>query len=102
MVGPTNSQAIEFKGCFKDSAQRDLPIKKDGPKEIQECADACSSYQYFGRQWKKGCWCGDSYGSQGEETGCDWDENASNMGGWKNCVYGNPGSNLTSISCSIA
>ena len=84
MTGPSlyfTESNYEFKGCFKDSAQRDLPVDQGGPKDIQECADACSGYQYFGRQWTKECWCGNSYGSLGEETGCNCDENASNMGG---------------------
>merc|ERR1712216_737111 len=76
---------LELLGCFKDSKDRDLPrMMKSGSKD--SCKAQCKDYKYFGRQWTKECWCGNSYGKHGKAEGCDCDSQT-NMGGWKNCVY---------------
>merc|ERR1711998_673899 len=81
---PPAKKPMAFIGCFKDKSNRDLPVhKKNGSKA--SCASQCKNYKYFGRQYTEECWCGNSYGKYGKDTGCKCD--ASNIGGWKNCVY---------------
>lgn len=76
-----------FLGCFKDTHDRDLESNTKG-KTLTACSEACKGRKYFGRQWKNECWCGDSYGKHGAKTsGCDCSENATNHGGWANCIY---------------
>jgi hypothetical protein len=79
--------ATAYKGCFKDmsNGKRDLPVYKGSGKDKSACKSACSGYKYFGQQWTKQCFCGNSFGSQGRSSGCNCD--ASNVGGDKNCVY---------------
>jgi hypothetical protein len=91
-------------GCFKDNTKkkgkgkgkgkrvRDLPKDKKTKKTYEKCAKACQKggYRYMGRQWTNCCFCGNSYGSQGELTGdantCQCD-NIQNPRGSANCVY---------------
>jgi len=78
-----------YKGCYKDNThgKRDLPVKKGSGKTQGACESACVGFKYFGRQWDRECFCGNSYGSQGKSSGCKCHE--SNIGGNKNCVYRN-------------
>merc|ERR1712159_38843 len=73
-----------FIGCYKDNSKRDLPVRK-GNTSRGGCKSSCKNYKYFGRQWTNECWCGNSYGKYGKTSGCKCD--ASNQGGWKNCIY---------------
>lgn len=77
----------DYVGCFKDcqGGKRDLPVRKsNGSKD--SCASQCKGYKYFGRQWTKECWCGNSYGSQGSMSG-QCARGASNIGACRNAVY---------------
>lgn len=90
----TKGSMYKFMGCFKDNTNgvRDLPKDKVTKKTPEKCAKACQKggFRYMGRQWTNRCFCGNSYGSQGELTGdantCQCD-NIQNQGGNANCVY---------------
>eukprot|EP01051_Picozoa_sp_SAG22_P016329 SAG22_NODE_2286_length_2757_cov_1.894281_2_plen_158_part_00 len=60
-----------YLGCFRDNnGFRDLPVAMAGNSAndvgaIDECANKCNGYAYFGLQWSNECFCGNSYSSQG-------------------------------------
>ena len=86
----TSAGEVLYLGCFNDNgdAGRDLDSDKGstavqnvGPGAVAECAAACSGYSYMGLQWANECWCGNTYGTQGEAedaTFCDADGDVSN------------------------
>lgn len=87
---PSESQPYLYIGCFNDNspdAGRDLDASGNGPTQLEnagvaalsECATACSGYSYMGLQWVNECWCGNTYGAQGEAeaTDCDTDGDVS-------------------------
>jgi beta-glucosidase len=80
--------AGEYVGCFKDSVtDRDLRVQmKAGDRS--SCERQCSDYEYYGRQWKQECFCGNSYGKHGNTSGCKCEDD--NIGGAMNCVYRAP------------
>ena len=91
-----SSSTYTYKGCYKDEPTRDLPNElSTGGSSMVQCEQMCTDagYQYSGRQYRGQCFCGDTYGTYGEATGCDCD--GSNVGSWKNCV-----SEHDTFSCS--
>jgi uncharacterized protein YegL len=100
---PTRSPTYPYiyKGCFKDTASRDLDIKVGSRTwSIETCAQEClytRGYTYFSMQYPdtngiSECFCGNSYGSYGPlaETSCDHSTGDKLGGGWTNAVYGWP------------
>eukprot|EP01051_Picozoa_sp_SAG22_P002138 SAG22_NODE_93_length_20834_cov_27.179503_16_plen_1288_part_00 len=85
-----------YVGCFIDSTgNRDLPSigrtlsASDTPHAIAQCSAACAGFRYMGLQWTSECFCGNSYGSQGEVSGCQNCGTSSSRDscGDKNAVY---------------
>jgi len=76
-----------YKGCYNDmtNSVRDLPVSKGSGKDKAACMAECSGFKYFGMQWTMECFCGNTFASQGEATGCNCD--ADNIGANKNCIY---------------
>jgi len=71
---PMESTAkFAYVGCFADNVdgkKRDLPIRKGSSGvSINTCSSQCEGYKYFGRQGKRECWCGNSYGTQSIPAG---------------------------------
>jgi len=85
-------------GCFGDNIPRDLSVDI-GFATIDECAEKCGNYGFFGRQWTGYCFCGNSFGSYGEATGCDCSPDASDIGAWKNCVYAHKPEPFELVGC---
>lgn len=95
-----NTQTVnKYLGCFKDDADRDLPILF-GNTTVEDCGNAAkdNNKQYFGLQNQGGvsggdgnnigeCWLGDSFGKHGESDSCTkvgydiWGQT------WSNSVY---------------
>ena len=76
----------EYIGCFNDNnGGRDLDgahiehLSASGHDAVAECATACQGYTYMGLQWSGECFCGNTYGSQGEAalSECDSDGDVS-------------------------
>merc|ERR1712010_16468 len=67
------SKQAKFVGCYKDTAKRDLPVRK-GNGDKDTCAERCQDYKYFGHQYKGECWCGNEMGKYGKTTGCKCDD----------------------------
>jgi hypothetical protein len=84
----------DFKGAFKDTRVRDLPVYKGTQKSYELCRTACSLHKYFGRQHTGQCFCGDTFGKYGAATtghncaakvgGKGWE---GSFGGWVNCIW---------------
>lgn len=78
-----------YKGCYSDMDQpnRDLPMYKGTYISKTDCADMCAEdgFAYMGRQDRRECWCGDSYGKHGTRNDCNCDANQ--IGVWRNCIY---------------
>ena len=59
-------------GCYKDSGDRDLPnnVWNSDSVTVESCSDHCRTqgYVYFGVQWYKQCWCGNSFGKHGRRN----------------------------------
>ena len=78
-------RTVEFAGCFNDNnGERDLDgkqleVRASGQGAVLECATACQGYTYMGLQWSDECFCGNTYGSQGEAalSECDSDGDVS-------------------------
>jgi hypothetical protein len=97
---PAQGVGPAYKGCFKDCSRgRDLPVYKGIKNTIEECAEACKDHKYFGRQWRKQCFCGNDYGKQGATSGCQCD--GSYIGSCKNCVYQN-GADAEVIAAAVS
>jgi hypothetical protein len=76
-----------YVGCFRDRmSDRDLPVSRR-QKSLEDCALACSGFQYFGRQYDNECWCGDTFGKHGPDTDCTCRDGDDYQGGNHNCVY---------------
>ena len=74
-----------YLGCFKDTPDRALPVRKRSGT-VAQCVANCSGFRYVGRQWTGECWCGnEGYDKHGISEGCNCE--GSNVGGWKNCVW---------------
>ena len=84
----------KYKGCYKDSGDRDLPISiRQGARDytMGTCAQECyaKSQKYFALQSSGQCFCGNSFGKHGtcgpHDTTCN---DAKKLGGsYKNCVF---------------
>jgi uncharacterized protein (DUF1501 family) len=70
---------IEYMGCYNDNTNgvRDMIqnsfITGSNDFEVVSRAcglEACRGFSYFGLQWDNECWCGNDYGSQGENSDC--------------------------------
>jgi len=72
-------------GCFKDAHARDLPTLVGRGVTTEECAARCEGYSYFGLQYRRECWCGNSFGKHGKATGCNCDGDM--IGSLMNCVH---------------
>merc|ERR1712048_719334 len=90
-VGERNAKYL---GCFVDDAARDL---RAGPRRygysMGSCAQACSSFSYFGLQNGGWCACGNSYAtapiySERPRNECDIGF-VGGGGAWRNAVYEN-------------
>lgn len=57
-----------------------------GNGSLEECAERCSGYNYFGRQGSGECRCGNTYGRYDSTTGCNCDSET-DIGVWKQCIY---------------
>lgn len=76
-----------YVGCFWNfPPDRDLPVYIGRSDSISGCASACVGYEYAGRQLGNLCFCGDSYGKQGEARGCVCDSLHNEMNEMT-CVY---------------
>ena len=67
-----------YMGCFKDEKERqpekrDLQLFLGQDVSRADCEEKCRAkgFPYFGRQKLRECWCGSSYGVQGEVPGCE-------------------------------
>jgi hypothetical protein len=51
-----------YLGCFVDQGARALPDNLLGADDMtaQKCAEHCSNYSYFGVEYGRECWCGNS------------------------------------------
>ena len=56
--------AFTRSGCFTDAAQRALAadFKGDDNMTVEMCAAYCASYQYFGLEYGRECYCGNQRG----------------------------------------
>jgi hypothetical protein len=87
--------AAKYIGCYVDNEIRDLPVMQESEEMTPElCADICRVYKYFGLQYSKQCFCGDTYGKYGaapSETECSAScigaSDATCGGNWRNSVY---------------
>jgi len=83
-------KSFMLQGCFRDGeGSRDLPVYKGLGLGLEECAQACEGYRYFGRQWRQECWCGDTLGAHGQllDSECHCEEGSADMGDLRNCAY---------------
>jgi len=81
-------KSYSYLGCFEDKqSHRDLPVFKGLHMKMEECALACSSYDYFGNQWKRECWCGNHAGRHGRVNQTDCSCGSDFIGNNRNCVY---------------
>uniref|UniRef100_A0A6U5KNV4 WSC domain-containing protein n=1 Tax=Corethron hystrix TaxID=216773 RepID=A0A6U5KNV4_9STRA len=83
-----SKNGLVYRGCYKDSVtDRALPVRmqKSGAS-VQTCATLCEGYDFFGRQWKGQCWCGnDNFSKHGKSKSCNCD--GRNVGKRRNCVF---------------
>ena len=54
---------------------------------ISQCSQTCAGFQYMGLQWENQCFCGNSYGTQGETDGCEDCGIGQRVCGGRNAVY---------------
>jgi len=86
-VSPISHPGIDYLGCFKDEKKdRALTVHMGKNKDIEQCAELCKEYKYFGLQTRRNCRCGnDGYDKHGIGEDCEcYDENYI---GKSNCVY---------------
>ncbi|KAL2130741.1 hypothetical protein VTI74DRAFT_6005 [Chaetomium olivicolor] len=61
---PTNAApaGVPYLGCFVDSPARALPerVISDDGMTAAKCAANCAGYTYFGTQWSRECYCGNT------------------------------------------
>jgi hypothetical protein len=73
---PLPTLGYSYIGCYTDcgdGGSRDLSVFGGvdySSMTAGYCATLCSGYAYFGTQYARECWCGDSYGSFGTSAGC--------------------------------
>jgi len=81
-----------YLGCYDDHQDdRAFPfqVPSNGHGTL-DCERACTSYRYFGRQFKGQCFCGSDYSQivrHGTDSGCNCC--GENVGGGKQCVWEN-------------
>ena len=99
---PATSAGAPYLGCFVDSAARVLPdniVSQDG-MTAANCAANCAGYAYFGTQWGRECYCGNTAPEeQAAESDCNMpcDGDATQMcgAGMRLSVYGPVGTTPT-------
>jgi len=81
-------------GCYSDAQARDLSYLATGASStltVENCAQMCSGYLFFGVQDGNQCFCGNNYGNFGLSNGCNMacaGNPSQNCGGpWANSVY---------------
>ncbi len=92
---PATSAGAPYLGCFVDSAARVLPeniVSQDG-MTAANCAANCAGFAYFGTQWGRECYCGNTAPEdQTAESDCNMpcDGDATQMcgAGMRLSVYG--------------
>ncbi len=54
--------AVPYQGCFVDQGARALPDNLLGADDMtaEKCAAHCANYSYFGVEYGRECWCGNS------------------------------------------
>lgn len=109
-AGVRSLEPANYIGCYRDDAERDLELWKDGHSYSYDvCYRACKDYPFFSLQDGQSaggaqCFCGNSYGSPPRQyprlaqdnccqikEGCSatGDPNYPSGGGWANAVYQN-------------
>ncbi|PAA81169.1 hypothetical protein BOX15_Mlig028452g3 [Macrostomum lignano] len=106
-VGSDAIHQLAF-GCFKDSADRDLPTMAEtsDAMTVKRCVKLCQDrqFKFAGLQNGKECWCGQQFGKYGPglQTSCDkdcaGDASMKCGGGWHNSVYTTSLENLQGMS----
>ena len=99
---PATSAGAPYLGCFVDNAARALPeniVSQDG-MTAANCAINCAGYAYFGTQWGRECYCGNTAPvDQAAESDCNMpcDGDAKEMcgAGMRLSVYGPVGTTPT-------
>ncbi|KAK4032780.1 WSC domain-containing protein [Parachaetomium inaequale] len=92
---PATSAGAPYLGCFVDNAARALPkniVSQDG-MTAAKCAANCAGFAYFGTQWSRECYCGNTRPEeQAAESDCNMpcDGDATEMcgAGMRLSVYG--------------
>ena len=88
-------EGYSYKGCYRDSNERDLNGYSFSSEAIQidDCATLCKKkgFRYMGLQYSSYCFCGNSYGKHGKANNCNMPcsgEHDKTCGGsWANSVY---------------
>ncbi|WDP86113.1 MAG: hypothetical protein HUN05_14065 [Desulfobacter sp.] len=91
----SNTWANSYKGCYRDSASRDLNgyTFNSNNMTTQGCMDVCKAkgFRYAATQYVSHCFCSNTYGKYGPSQGCNMkcSGNAAEIcgGGWANSVY---------------
>ncbi|KAJ4350376.1 uncharacterized protein N0V89_008997 [Didymosphaeria variabile] len=74
---PTPSANVSFQGCYYDAVNpRALSAESTSSSDmtVEECAAACTQYHYFGLEYARECYCGntlDSASTQQPATDCN-------------------------------
>jgi len=50
-------KTYQYWGCFKDSSDRLMPVKKSDVNKVEDCFDQCKGYDFFGVEFGYECWC---------------------------------------------
>uniref|UniRef100_A0A1I8J1F0 WSC domain-containing protein n=1 Tax=Macrostomum lignano TaxID=282301 RepID=A0A1I8J1F0_9PLAT len=92
----SRTPGMRFVGCYIDKKKRDLPVMAgSGSMSIPKCYRLCRAkkYAYFGVQYSKECWCGNSYGKYGKRSKsecrmkCSGKKSTFCGSSWRNSIY---------------
>uniref|UniRef100_A0A1I8J083 WSC domain-containing protein n=1 Tax=Macrostomum lignano TaxID=282301 RepID=A0A1I8J083_9PLAT len=104
-----SAPGMKHMGCFVDSRKRDLPkLAATGDMSVLKCRLKCKrlGYRYFGVQFAKQCWCGNSYGKHGKRSQiecrmqCTGDKANYCGNSWRNDIY-STGIELEASTCRL-
>ncbi|XP_063402233.1 uncharacterized protein LOC134686496 [Mytilus trossulus] len=94
---PQRLLGYKFIGCLVDNRARMLDVKHvDRKMTLQKCAKLCSEYSFFGVQFSRQCFCGNSRGNKRVyrrrprrecSFPCAGNKKQSCGGRWRNIVY---------------
>ncbi|CAC5390118.1 Neurogenic locus protein delta,Protein eyes shut homolog,Neurogenic locus Notch protein,Neurogenic locus notch homolog protein 3,Protein eyes shut,Protocadherin Fat 4,Delta and Notch-like epidermal growth factor-related receptor,Delta-like protein C,Protein slit,Neurogenic locus notch homolog protein 1,Fibropellin-3,Protein jagged-1a,Sushi, von Willebrand factor type A, EGF and pentraxin domain-containing protein 1,Protein jagged-2,Neurogenic locus notch homolog protein 2,Delta-like protein B,Protein crumb len=94
---PQRVLGYKFIGCLVDNRARMLDVKhEDRQMTIQKCAKLCSEFSFFGVQYSRQCFCGNSRGNKRVyrrrrrrecNFACAGNRRQSCGGRWRNTVY---------------